>query len=548
MSRKTCSPPSDILWAVGMLWLNCRRAEFAKSIVPRRARNDHVSSCEQLRAVVAYYGLSEFVRAAADAGEVLRIAAPVDAIGELSAITQRLVAQHGAASPMLYFESVRHSAIPVVTNVLGSPQRICRALGVAQWSALAEHCVTRPDRASRSGFWTTWLGSKPSSTVEPPKTVKQAVSQQVVRLGRDIQLFDLPCPKHWPDDGWPQLQALVLVGRVDQPTWAGLLPVSVVDRQQIWIHGTVALREQWSLRSAGPQLSVAVVLGCDPATLLAFKAAEGWTELQEDVWPWVGAVRQAGIELTQARTVELTVPADAELVLEGRLDRPVSPIDDVPPRSTFRGHYLVDQECWPVTISAMTHRANPLLPVVVPGLPPHEDAWMTAAADRLQKPLLQQSVPDLLDFRTSAVEGAGEIGWICVQKRAPGHPRQVLQSVSGLPVGRRCKLLIAVDADLWNQPDQPWSSQGNSAAVSTPDLWWAVTAFADLSRDAYSIKSPRSSDDVTADASQVGGQLLIDATRKWPGEAPRVAESLRLTRSPEFLEKLNQRWLELGLP
>src|SRR5437868_5823771 len=125
--------------------------------------------------------LGDFLAILQDGGELLRIAAPVDSALEIAEITRRM-SRGGDGGPALFFESVRGSKMPVVTNLLGSRSRLCKALGVRSLEELAER-LTATTPADNPVRWLEALKLSPSGSAFAPRVVKSAYCQQIVKLG-----------------------------------------------------------------------------------------------------------------------------------------------------------------------------------------------------------------------------------------------------------------------------------------------------------------------------------------------------------------------------
>ena len=148
-------------------------------------------------------------------GELVRIPVPVDSALELAAITDRVAKSVPDGGPAIQFEMIRNSAIPVVTNLLGSRGRLCRCLGVASLDDVSASLDQRL-QSDQPGGWLDSLKRIPSwggLSKWTPKTIKTAACQQVVRLGRDVNLWDLPVPRSWPGEVHPVITAAQILIR-----------------------------------------------------------------------------------------------------------------------------------------------------------------------------------------------------------------------------------------------------------------------------------------------------------------------------------------------
>lgn len=486
---------------------------------------------------MAYDALGDFLEALLDAGELVRITAPVDSAVELAAIVDQVVQQQPEGAPALLFSSVRNSQVPVVANLLGHPRRLCRALGVESLPAAAERFSTSLQNV-RPGSW--WEALKPWSAWTErsgwsPQTVKHGLSQQVVKLGRDINLYEWPLPRHWPQETLPVLTAGLLVtpSTSAQPWRLSRIPLQVVDRQRLlpyWLpsHPVWTLLEQY--RREQRQLPVAVVFGGDPVLQIAAEALD-WPGLPTG-FAWPGLLRGKSVELVKCRTHELEVPADAEWIIEGFVD-PTAPWEPVVGLALSTGYVAERTEVPPLQVTAMTHRASPIVPTMVPGRPPHESAWLCQAIDHLLLPLVQQVVPDIVDFSRPWSGGTRQTVFVSLRKSQPFQARQVMHALWGFPPFRRVKTLVVVDADV---------DVHQETAV-----WSAVSSHVDPTRDVICLTGAADMDDHAMAVRGVGGRWGIDATRKGLAEGAGRPWPEELRWPPELLHHIRERWAEFGL-
>lgn len=476
-----------------------------------------------------YDALGDFLAALQDTGEVVRIAAPVDAAEEIAAITTQIVQSHTDGGPVLIFANVRNSSFPVVTNVLGSARRVCHALGVTRLDEVQTRWNSPETPAERRRLWTVLSPSPDAQRRWTPRLSRQAPAQQVIRLGRDVNLYELPIPRHTGEAN-PVIHGAGLV--VGDPhtgeRFFERFPVQVLDRARLAVHfptyGSFAER----LLHSDRQWPVAIVLGGDPMQTLAAETRR-WPGLPAG-FEWDGGLRGQGLEIARCRSHDLEIPAHAEWIIEGFL-HPVgleaeSAVEDVPPVALSGGTLGRGGEQPVMLVTALTHRANPLFPALISGPSPQEEYWLRNAAEQIFLPLLQQSVADLVDWHAPASGRGEDIVFASLHPRCPGHAQQLMHALWGHPCGKTAKLIVVVDADV------------NLRQVHA--VWAAVAAHVDAERDVLRCQGTASTDDSNGIRGLVG-KLGIDATRK-PSAAPLT------TPSAELKQRLRERWSELGLP
>jgi 4-hydroxy-3-polyprenylbenzoate decarboxylase len=477
--------------------------------------------------------LSDFLSKLQDAGELLRIPAPVDTALEMAAITDRVCKSPGGG-PALMFEKPGKSSIPVVTNLLGSRHRLCLALGVDSLDQL-------PDRMNRllqpdSGGWLEALKLVPSISglaKFAPRIIKTAVCQQVVKLGRDVNVWDLPIPRCWAEETNPVITAAQIVTHDPASGTRGVarFPVQVIGQQQLvphWHRHHAGFQHWQSAVREQRQLPVAVALGGDP--LLALMTAAPVVSPAETLL-FGGFLRGAAIDLVRARSVELEVPAASEVVLEGYIDF-AAPLTEAPSIAGGAGHYLPAEALPVIQVTAVTHRANPLLPVIVPGPPPSEESWIALAVERLSLPIARATIPEIVDIHQPFSGSGRNLLFVSIRKDHPLQARQVLNALWGSRLLGLNKTIVVVDADVNVQHEDA--------------VWYAVSSNVNPGRDLIVSEGPTHMDDQTTEHRGLGQKLGIDATRKHPGEAHNRTPPAPLKVPAELSAQLQQRWQELG--
>lgn len=529
---------------------------------------------------MAYEHLGEFLNLLADREELKRVSASVDARLELAAIAQR--ARQGETGPALLFDSVRTASgvaqpIPVATNIFCSESRLLTALGVSSLDEIADR-VTALTQPELPGGWLEAIQLVPKlveASRWPVKRVEAAMSQQVVLMGSDVDLNSLPVPICWPGEKQPALTAAQVYvekplnvevkeeSAADHPPEGGTtnetaseketstsapslaprpssltqrsatrVPVQIRDRNTVTIHWTPH-DEGWHLiedyRKRGQQMPVAIALGGDPAVTFAASAP---LPAHVDPLVFAGFLRKASVGVTTARSVDIEVPADAEIVLEGLID-PAAEFEDAPPTGLATGSYSMPRKVPVATITAVTHRANPILPVIVPSRPPSEDHWLERATERIFLPLVRLALPEVVDLALPRAGAGRNIAFASISKRYPLQARKVMNGLWGLARLSTVKMLVIVDSDVDVHDDEA--------------VWFAVGANSHPGRDTVFSEGPADWHDHASPIAGTGHRIGIDATRKhaddghprdWP-EALRVDE--------ETQTRIEERWSEIGL-
>lgn len=475
------------------------------------------------------------------AGELRRVRVPVDARLEITEIVDRT---SKAGGPALLFERVGDAALPVAVNLFGSRRRVAIALGVQDVDELAGRLEALLGLAKRrpkglGGLLSILPDLKPLLAMPPRRMRGTAPVQTEILRGEDVDLTALPALQCWPGDGG---RFLTLAQVITRDPESGERNVGVYRLQ---VHGPRALGLHWErhkggaghwgrARAAGRPLEVAVALGGDPASIYAAGAP---LPAGFDEFAFAGFLRGAPVELCPGVTVDLEVPAQAEIVIEGL----VAP-DDLLPEGPFGDHtgFYDPGGPYPVLrVSAMTRRRDAIFPAAVVGRPPMEDYWLLGdTSERLFLPLIRAVQPDIADVHVPPEGVANNLVLIALRKRYPGHALQAAMGLLGLGLLGLSKVLVVVDD--WVRVRAPG------------EAWWAALCNLDPGRDLQILRGPGSVLDHALTQYAFGGKLILDGTRKWPEELAGVDAARRhwpdaVTMAPEVVAEVSRRWAEYGI-
>jgi 4-hydroxy-3-polyprenylbenzoate decarboxylase len=481
-------------------------------------------------------GLAELLNEFQDRGELLRVPAEVQPDLEIAEITDR-ICQSMAPSPALLFERVAGSALPVVTNLLGSEWRVCRSLGIGTLDEgiLRLRSLSEP---GRSESWLDKLRQVAQGSISrqlEPQTVRHAPCQQVVRLGRDISLSDLPFIRSWPRERFRSwTHSHLHLRKPDSPTSVSgrtevfarddhtlLIPVYECDHfYPVW-HNS---------RLAGQRVEVAITLGGHPSSFLTHAALlpPGWNpQLAAGLW------RGSPLEQVKCRTIELEVPAQAELVLEGYVDPQEEP-EPLGPRAGPAGCYRTRGVGLVMHLTAVTQRANPAAPICIFSRFSHEEYWINQTVIRLGLPLIQKLLPEVCDWSAPRSGSRQNTVFVAIRKSRPRHARQVLSALWGLAPNLLTRLVVIVDAGV---------------NVHDPDaVWRAVAIHCRPGRDTTTHHGPADDPDPGTTQSESPTALGLDATCKWPGEDVAGGGPEDVAMSLDIQELVTSRWQDYGFP
>ncbi len=398
----------------------------------------------------AYPSLREFVHALERAGELVRIPEPLSPELEIPAAADRVMKLPGGGKALLFENPAGHD-VPVLLNAFGSRRRMALALGVDDVTEIPRRLDRLLNLAPPRGVadLVRLLPALADLKGVPPRRYRgQPPCQEVVLRGDAIDLGRLPVLTCWPGDAGPFV-TLPCVFTRDPDTGRqnmGLYRLQVYDARTTGMHWHVhkdGSRAHHALRAAGRRTEVAVAIGTDPVVTYCATAPlpPGLDELL-----LAGFIRGRGVELAQCLTVDLRVPATAEIVIEGYVEP-----DEMRVEGPFGDHtgYYSPAEPYPVLhVTAITHRRDPLYLTTVVGIPPMEDAWMGWATERIFTPLLRTQFPEVRDMHLP-VEGVfHNLAVLSVDKHFPMQARRLFQGLWGAGQMGFTKVLVAVDPDV----------------------------------------------------------------------------------------------------
>ncbi len=477
-----------------------------------------------------YEDLREFMERLESEGELARIKQEVSPVLEMTEIAERAVKSGGKA---ILFENPKGYNIPVLMNAFGTEKRMKMALEVDRLEEIGERLVELTRfRPSSILDGIKNLGAIKDVTAFIPKTVKskKAPCKEVVE---EPDLNKFPILKCWPKDAGRFITLPVVVTK-DPDTGelnAGMYRMQVFDSRttgmhwQIHKHGALHLKKL-AERGDG-RLEVAVAIGVDPAILYASTAPlpENMSEFM-----FAGFIRRERVKLVECETVDLKVPATAEIVLEGYV-RP----DELRIEGPFGDHtgYYTPPEPYPVFhVECVTRREDPIYHATVVGKPPMEDAWLGKATERIFLPIIKMIHPDIVDMNLPVEAAFHNLAVVSIKKRYPGHAKKVMFALWSMGMLSLTKIVIVVDDDVNVQ--------------NLKEVLWAVTSRFDPAKDVVVIPDcPIDSLDHSTYRPNVGGKLGIDATKKWKEEGftrewPDVVEM-----SEDVKLKVDRMWEEL---
>lgn len=487
-----------------------------------------------------YRDLREFLAVLEARGMLARIATEVDPHLEMTEISDRVLRRGG---PALLFERPRAHGMPVLTNLFGTPERVALAMGEeGDWRTalrevgklLAYLKEPEPPKGLRDA-WEKWPVLKQVLHMAP-KTVARAPWQDRVWSGAEVDLGRLPVQTCWPGDAGPLITwGLVVTRGPHQPRQnLGIYRQQVIGPNRLimrWLAHRGGALDFRAFQAAHPgqDFPLAVVIGADPATLLAAVTPVPDT-LSE--YQFAGLLRGSRTELVGLGRGELSVPASAEIVLEGVI-RP----GDMAAEGPFGDHtgYYNEVAEFPVfTVERISLRRDALYHSTYTGKPPDEPAVLGLALNEVFVPLLQKQFPEIRDFYLPPEGCSYRIAVVSMRKEYPGHAKRVLFGVwSFLRQFMYTKFVLVVDDDI---DVRDWK-----------DVVWAITTRVDAARDTLIVENtPIDYLDFASPVAGLGSKLGLDATSKWPGETQREwGRPIHMDAAVK--QRVDALWAELGL-
>ena len=483
---------------------------------------------------MAYEDLRAFVHALEKAGELKRIRVEVDPILEISEITDR-VSKNGG--PALLFENVKGSRIPVLINAFGSPRRMHIALGVESLDEVAGRIRELVKMKPPEGFFDKLKMVPRLAEIGSffPKQVSDGPAHEIVR-DKDFSLSYFPILQCWPQDAGRYITFPVVFSRdpVTGKRNCGMYRMQVFDERTTVMHwqihkqGAEHFRRAAKVSASGGRMEVAVAIGTDPAVTFSAIAPLP-PDLDEMLF--AGFLRSKPVEMIRCRTVDLEVPATAEIALEGYVD--LSERRTEGPFGDHTGFYSLADEYPVFHVQCITHRKDPIYSTTLVGPPPMEDCYMGRAVERIFLPLMQLQLPEIVDVHMPFEGIFHNLMLVSIRKAYPGHARKIMNAIWSLGQAMFTKCIVVVDDDVDVQ--------------NVREVVWKALNHIDPERDIQFVLGPVDSLDHASRLPNFGSKMGVDATRKWPGEGFQRPWPDELRMDPRIKALVDGKWEKLGL-
>ncbi len=512
-----------------------------------------------------FQDLKTFIQELEKADELVRIKTEVSAELEIAEITDRVSKEQNCKNKALLFENVKGYEMPVLINSFGSEKRMQIALGVNSLDSIADRISEMLNLKVPDSLFgkLSFLPKLAQIASFPPRMVSAAPCQEVVITDPSAEMLDkIPILKCWPADGGAFI-TLPLVFTKDPKT--GIRNIGMYRLQKYtnnstgfhvhWHHGAAEHyqkaknnnstdSENNSVNSINEperhgtkigarfgglrKIPVAIAIGADPALVYAATAPLP-PNIDETIF--AGFLRKKPVELVKCKTVDLEVPANAEIILEGFVD-----LDELAWEGPFGDHtgfYSLAGDFPVFRLTAMTHRKNPIYMTTIVGKPPQEDYYLGKATERIFLPLLKIIMPEVLDINLPMAGTFHNCVIVKIHKKYPGQGKKIINGVWGSGQMSLSKFVIVLDSEV-NIHD-------------LNEVAFKVFSNVDPVRDTVFTEGPLDILDHASSLMGIGGKMGIDATRKWKGEGFERDWPNELIMTNNIKKLVDSKWSEFGL-
>jgi len=472
--------------------------------------------------------LREWIALLEREGELVRVSAEVDPHLEVTEIVDRTVK---AGGPALLFERPKGAQHPLLVNQFGTERRMCLAFGVESLddigAAVGEILELQPPEGLAAKV--RGLRTLKSIADARPKVVRRGACQEVVLTGDDVDLTRLPVQTAWPGDAGPfiTLPAVITRDPRNGQRNVGMYRMQVLGPRSTAMHWQLHKDGRADYLFSEGRMEVAVALGLDPVS--AYSASAPLPK-HIDEFMVAGFLRGEAVELVKGVTIDLEVPADAEIVLEGYIEK--TELTQEGPFGDHTGYYTPAEEFPVFNVTAITMRKDAIYPSIVVGKPPQEDAWLGKATERIFLPAVRMTVPEIVDYDLPVAGAFHNLAIVSIKTAFPGHARKVMHAIWGLGMLSLTKGIVIVDEH-----------------VDVHDynaVMFYVGANVDPKRDIVITEGPLDHLDHAPTLQFIGGKIGIDATAKGPLEGAREWPP-EIEMDAETKELVDRRWDEYGL-
>ena len=480
---------------------------------------------------VTIESIQHFIDELEKAGELKRVKTEVDTNLEIAEILRRVSYTDG---PAVLFENVRNYEIPVLGNALGSIKRLEIGLETKDFSEIGQRIADMTKMEIPSGVFNK-IRKLPELSKMSESFPKLEKSGPVTDIINNSPTFDkIPILKSWPNDAG-RFITFGLVATKHPETGVrnlGVYRIQIIDDTHALMHWQKHKRgaaHHDLLKEKNNKIEAAIIIGGEPATVFSAVAPvpEGL-----DKYLFAGITRKKGIKTVKCKTIDLEVPANAEIVFEGYVD--AMDVRDEGPFGDHTGYYTPKEPFPTFTLTGIMQRKNPVYLTTVVGKPILEDAYIGKVIERSFLPLIKMLHPEVVDFSMPPAGWFQGLAIVSIKKRYPGQAKKVMMGLWGMGQLALTKIIVVVDSDI------------NVHNVN--EVIWAITTRSDAARDTIIINNtPTDTLDPASPKVNLGSKLGIDATQKTleEGFEREIQEEVRVDESTK--EMVDSKWSNYGI-
>jgi len=470
--------------------------------------------------------LRQFIEALKREGELVEIDEPVDPELEITEITDRVSKADG---PALLFRNAKGSNMAVLINQFGSMKRMSMALGGGDLDEIAAELGGVLEMQVPQGIVAKVkaLGKLKNLADSAPKMVKNGPCQEVVM--EQPNLDALPILKTWPGDGGPFITLPVVFTKdPDGRRNAGMYRLQKFDASTTGMHWHIHKDGAENFRASGDRVEVAVAIGTDPATTYAATAPlpKGIDEMM-----LAGFLKGSPVEMVKCKTIDMEVPATAEIILEGYVEK--GELRREGPFGDHTGYYSLAGDYPVFHLTCITHRRDPIYATTIVGRPPMEDCFLGKATERLFLPLLRMTLPEMVDMNLPLEGVFHNCAILSIKKSYPMHAKKVMSAVWGLGMMSLTKFVVIVDEHV-NVHDES-------------EVAWRVFNNVDPQRDVLLTEGPLDVLDHSSPTANYGAKMGLDATKTWTSEGHEREWPDDIAMTDEVKRMVDEKWSRLGI-
>jgi 4-hydroxy-3-polyprenylbenzoate decarboxylase len=460
-----------------------------------------------------YESLRDFLDLLKKSNQLIEIDDAVDTKFEITELHKQMLHKGG---PALLLNNVIHngkkSEMSVLVNLFGTVDRVAKGMStdIDGIKKIGEELAILRQPIPPSGFKEAlkMLPLAKKLLTMKPSIKSKAVCQEVVLNGKDIDLDNIPIQTCWPKDAGPLMTWPLVITKGPKPKEdktddynLGIYRMQQIGKNKMimrWLkhRGGAMQYQKWS-KDKTESFPAAVAIGADPGTILAAVSPVP-DNLSE--YKFAGLLRGAGVELVKCKTVDILVPAKAEIILEGTIS--LSEYADEGPFGDHTGYYNSVEKFPVFTISAITMRKQPIYLSTYTGRPPDEPAILGKAMNLMFTPIIRQQFPEIVDFYLPPEACSYRTAIVSIKKSYAGHAKRIMMGVwSFLRQFTYTKFVIIVDEDI---DVRCWK-----------DVNWAISTRMDYCRDVTIIENtPIDYLDFASVEEGLGSKMGFDATNK----------------------------------